>query len=88
MTNTEGNTGPYLQYAHARLCSVQDVNADVALTKDVDFSLLKEDEAKKLLLFIAKYPDILVNCSKTLEPCTMLQYLFELAHAISCKFQS
>jgi arginyl-tRNA synthetase len=29
MTNKEGNTGPYLQYAHARLCSMDDKTKDV-----------------------------------------------------------
>jgi arginyl-tRNA synthetase len=31
MTNKEGNTGPYLQYTHARLCSMADKTADIVV---------------------------------------------------------
>jgi arginyl-tRNA synthetase len=41
ITTFEGHTGPYLQYAHARLCSMEDKTKDIPVTLDIDFTLLK-----------------------------------------------
>jgi arginyl-tRNA synthetase len=47
MTSFEGDTGPYLQYAHARICSIQ---RKVALSQNdllqADFSLLRARSAR------------------------------------------
>ncbi|KAF3481831.1 arginyl-tRNA synthetase [Arthroderma uncinatum] len=84
MTSFEGDTGPYLQYAHARLCSIvrkADINPqDIAAA---DFSLLKEPHAINIIRLIAQYPEVTSNALKTLEPTTILTYLFRLAHQIS-----
>jgi arginyl-tRNA synthetase len=83
MTAKEGNTGPYLQYAHARLCSMEDKTVSVPVTKDIDVSLLTEKEAFDLVLQIAKYPLILQTCSQNMEPSTLVTWMFELCGAIS-----
>mmetsp|Transcript_10884 Transcript_10884/g.14957 ORF Transcript_10884/g.14957 Transcript_10884/m.14957 type:complete len:254 (+) Transcript_10884:1-762(+) len=87
MTSFEGNTGPYLQYAHARLCSVQrkvlGEYLSAAPSADIDYSLLKEDEAFDLLFEVAKYPSILQRAFSQLEPVVLVSYLYELAGAIS-----
>jgi len=85
MTSFEGHTGPYLQYAYARLCSMEDKNKDVKITDDVYYELLKEPEAFEMAKCIAKFPDVILQCAKDncLEPSTLSSYLFELAHCIS-----
>eukprot|EP01122_Echinamoeba_exundans_P000232 TRINITY_DN10202_c0_g1_i1.p1 TRINITY_DN10202_c0_g1~~TRINITY_DN10202_c0_g1_i1.p1 ORF type:complete len:623 (+),score=184.26 TRINITY_DN10202_c0_g1_i1:119-1870(+) len=83
MTAKEGNTGPYLQYAHARLCSMDDKTASVPVTKDIDTSLLTEKEAYDLVYQIAKYPLVLQTCSQNMEPSTLVTYMFDLCGAIS-----
>lgn len=83
MTAKEGNTGPYLQYAHARLCSMNDKTTDVPVTKEIDSALLAEKEAFDLAYQIAKYPLVLQTCSSNMEPSTLVTYLFELCGAIS-----
>lgn len=54
-TSHTGFTGPYLQYTHARLCSMRDFNKDVKLTSDVDFSLLSEDVAYQVVQQVSLY---------------------------------
>jgi arginyl-tRNA synthetase len=87
MTSFEGDTGPYLQYAHARLCSIQ---RKVDLTRDqllqADFSLLKEPHAIDLIRLLAQYPDVVGHTFKTLEPTTILTYLFRLTHQLSSSY--
>ncbi|KAG5965915.1 hypothetical protein E4U58_002658 [Claviceps cyperi] len=87
MTSFEGDTGPYLQYAHARLCSIR---RRVELSDDeldtAQLSLLTEDHAVNIVRMLVQWPDVLQNTLKTLEPSTVLTYLFRLAHAISSSY--
>lgn len=87
MTSFEGDTGPYLQYAHARLCSiVRKAGIPESELKDVDTSLLMEPHAIQLLRSMAQYPDVMIQTMKTLEPTTILTYLFKLTHALSSSY--
>ena len=61
MLSFEGDTGPYLQYAHSRMCSVER-NANLKIDIDqIDFTLLKEPQAFALAEMIASYPDVLID---------------------------
>lgn len=87
MTSFEGDTGPYLQYAHARLCSV---GRKAAVPREdiesADLSLLTESHATNLLRVLAQYPDVLQNAMKTLEPTTIVTYLFKMTHLLSSSY--
>lgn len=87
MTSFEGDTGPYLQYAHARLCSIKRraaiSDADIA---SADLSLLTETHAVNVVRMLAQWPDVFQNTLKTLEPTTVLTYLFRLTHIISSSY--
>jgi len=87
MTSFEGDTGPYLQYAHARLSSIQ---RKTGLTREqllnVDFSLLTQRHATDLVRLLAQYPDVVNHTFKTLEPTTILTYLFRLTHQLSSSY--
>jgi arginyl-tRNA synthetase len=87
MTSFEGDTGPYLQYAHARLCSIirkAEVNQEDL--KEADLSLLKESHATELVRVLAQWPDILQQSYKTQEPVTVLTYLFKMTHVLSSSY--
>lgn len=88
MTSFEGDTGPYLQYSHARLNSiVRKANIDREAIESADFSLLKEPHAVNILRVMAQYPDVTHNALKTLEPTTVLTYLFRLTHEVSSGYE-
>jgi arginyl-tRNA synthetase len=84
MTSFEGDTGPYLQYAHARLCSVTR-KAEISASEldTADLSLLTEPHAIDLVRLLAQWPDVVFNATKTLEPATILTYLFKMTHTLS-----
>ena len=84
MMSFEGDTGPYLQYTHARLCSI--LRKSGYTTTDLasaDFSLLTEQHVIDSLRLMAQYPDVTLTAYKTLEPTTILTYLFKFTHQIS-----
>lgn len=84
MTSFEGDTGPYLQYAHARVCSIE---RRASLTEEdlasADLSLLTEQHALNIVRLLAQWPDVVQNVFKTLEPTNILTYLFKMTHALS-----
>ncbi|KAJ2515010.1 arginyl-tRNA synthetase [Coemansia sp. RSA 1939] len=84
--NFEGDTGPYLQYAHARLCSLERNCGPVNLEADV--SLLVEESAREIVTLVSRYPDTLATAMQTLEPCTVVQYMLKLSHAVSAAWET
>jgi len=87
MTSFEGDTGPYLQYAHARLCSItRRAGLTPVEVAGANLSLLTEVHAQDLIRVISQYPDVVQNTLKTLEPATILTYLFKMTHALSSSY--
>ncbi|KAI5962808.1 SYR1 [Candida theae] len=84
MTSFEGDTGPYLQYAHSRLCSMQRKN-DITEKEleSANFDLLVEPCAASLVRTLAQYPDTIRKAVKNMEPSTIVTYLFSLSHIVS-----
>jgi arginyl-tRNA synthetase len=80
----QNNDNPvfYVQYAHARICSVlASWGGDVASLKGVDLSALEGPQAQALMLQLAKYPDILTAAAQDFAPHDVTFYLRELAAA-------
>ena len=70
----------YVQYAHARICSVLSAwGGDEAALKTTDLSTLISPQAQALMLLIAKYPDMLTNAASGFAPHDVAFYLRELA---------
>ena len=70
----------YVQYAHARICSVLDKEGtDVAALGDVDLSPLATDAAQPLMLLLAKYPEMLTAAARDFAPHDVTFYLRDLA---------
>lgn len=89
MTSFEGDTGPYLQYAHARLCSImRRVAVPAAELQNVELAPLYESvHAVNLVRTLAQWPDVFVNTLKTQEPVTVLTYLFKMTHVLSSSYE-
>ncbi|MDB5965260.1 MAG: arginine--tRNA ligase [Polaromonas sp.] len=70
----------YVQYAHARICSVLAAwGGDAAGLKDADLSPLDSPQAQALMLLIAKNPDMLSGAASGFAPHDVAFYLRELA---------
>ena len=70
----------YVQYAHARICSVlASWGGDVATLKEADLSALESAPAQALMLLLAKYPGMLSDAARDFAPHDVTFYLRELA---------
>ncbi|MFH1210301.1 MAG: arginine--tRNA ligase [archaeon] len=77
----EGDTGPYIQYAHARASSI----LKKAGIKPVnpDYSLLSKEQELNLVKHISMFPDVVSESASTLHPHIVANYLYNLAKAFS-----
>jgi arginyl-tRNA synthetase len=70
----------YVQYAHARICSVlASWGGDVATLGSVDTAALDSAPAQALMLLLAKYPAMLADAARDFAPHDVTFYLRELA---------
>lgn len=75
----QGNSGPYLQYAHARACSILDkVSDEIERSKDRKIEKLDTEE-RSLLRKIGEYNEVVERAIVELLPHYVCNYLYELA---------
>ncbi|MDR3089938.1 MAG: arginine--tRNA ligase [Desulfobulbaceae bacterium] len=73
----------YVQYAHARLCSVLAQARKTGLTADMEaLSLLTEPEEMQLLQTLAAFPALIDGAARDLAPYKLIFYLMDLAGRI------
>ncbi|HIG86604.1 MAG TPA: arginine--tRNA ligase [Planctomycetes bacterium] len=78
----EGDTGPYVQYTHARLSSIgRKAAAAGEGSGKCDFEAVAEDST--LILELGRYPNVLVRAAAEAEPSLLTQYLLGLSRMIN-----
>lgn len=73
----------YVQYAHARICSIlallKEEGVGVEPVEKLDLSLLKEPQELELLKKLADLPEEINSSALAYEPCRMTRYCIDLA---------
>jgi arginyl-tRNA synthetase len=92
MLSFEGDTGPYLQYAHVRLTSMERKNPELIPLpppSQIDTSSLTSSQhARDIAILLGSYPDVVKTALKTHEPSGVVTFAFRLAHAISSAWET
>ena len=93
----EGNSGPYLQYAYARVCSLMEKageggtdggsGAPEPLPKDGLFRVATPSE-KRLALQLLEFPGAVVRAAEAYKPSVLADYLFQTAQLYSSFYQN
>ncbi|KAI1314983.1 hypothetical protein EDD11_001419 [Mortierella claussenii] len=88
MFSFEGDTGPYLQYAHARLCSIER-KTEMQVNLNADLRHLGDSRAAAdLITMIARYPQIVRETARSFEPVNIVGYAMKLSHHVSQALES
>lgn len=73
----------YVQYAHARICSIRRTlaqeNIIPAKTSECNLSVLCTEEEKALVRFLAKLPQEIIEAAKDYDPARLTRYAVDLA---------
>lgn len=80
--NFEMNSAPYIQYSHARACSI--LRKAAKTIEDGDYSLLKESLEREIILMMARFPEVFINAADNLKPNEVADF----AVAIADKFNT
>ncbi len=80
----EGNSGPYLQYAYARVCSLMDKAGESAAG---GFGADTPSE-KRLALQLLEFPGAVVRAAEAYKPSVLADYLFQTAQLYSSFYQN
>lgn len=91
----EGETGPYLQYTHARACSILEKANDLtftdslaftnnlAITKHINFGAFNLPEEIAVVRHLYKFPEVVEKAAQTQKPHLIAQYLIALAQSFN-----
>ena len=76
--NFEGESGPYIQYAYARICSI--LRKDKGkIDEKIKYSLLEKKEEAELIKKISGFPGVINKFTASLKPNLIANHLYELA---------
>jgi len=75
----EGDSGPYIQYAHARAQAI----VEKAREQNVGIKIDPKAEPKEVARLLARFPDIVERAAKNLEPQLVANYLVAFASAFN-----
>ena len=78
--NFDGETGPYVQYTHARCCSVLR-KAEAFAAAEPDYSVITDDEAQDVLMLISHFPQAVRKAMEQSEPSLITRHTTQLAQA-------
>lgn len=87
MVQTTGDTGPYLQYAHARMCQI----LRRAEAEDIGFGavvVLEETAEQQLALLLSRFGEVVDEVADTLAPHKLCVYLYEVAGALATFYEA
>lgn len=91
LAKAESSDNPvyYVQYAHARICSILSVaGVDTPKAQDVDLSLLNEEAERVLIRKLAEWPQEVADAARELAPYHLAYYAKDLATAFHSFYNS
>lgn len=82
MLNFDGETGPYVQYTHARACSILR-RGQCTLPKNIDYTKLTDEASIEVLKLLGQFPEKIQEAADKLEPFIVTRHIVNLAQAFN-----
>ncbi|MFR4798420.1 MAG: arginine--tRNA ligase [Lentihominibacter sp.] len=84
--NFEGETGPYVQYTHARACSIlrnagEEIQANAK--EGFDAKYITSESAHRLMKLIYEMPEVIVEAGEKYEPSVVTRHIVDIAQAFN-----
>lgn len=84
--NFEGETGPYVQYTHARACSILRNAGDDIVAKakaGFDAKYITSDSAHALAKLLYEFPEVAIEAGEKYEPSIVTRHIVDIAQAFN-----
>ncbi|MEC8739156.1 MAG: arginine--tRNA ligase [Bacteroidota bacterium] len=81
----QGNTGPFIQYTFARICSLLEFQEVI---ENFDFTYQMNEDEKNLLVLISQFPKKVKEAGTALAPSVIANYLYDLAKSYNRFYQN
>jgi arginyl-tRNA synthetase len=75
----DGHTGPYIQYAFARIQSLKNKAPKISKINKINWELLGNIEERKMINLLAEFPETIKESASEYNPAKIANYLYELA---------
>ena len=82
MLNFDGETGPYVQYTHARACSILKRAGEPDFS-DIHFEALSDEASLDVCKLLEAFPDKIKDAAAKLEPSVVTRHLVAIAQAFN-----
>lgn len=86
--NFDGETGPYVQYTHARCSSIIRLAEGFNPDMDIDYHVLAEPDAMELLKEISRFPKVIADAAEKYEPSIVARFAVDVAQAFNKFYNS
>lgn len=83
----EGETGPYVQYTHARISSLLK-KGEFNNETSIDYSLLKEPEEIEIIKHLAKFPEVIIEAGEKYQPFIITRFIVALCQMYNSYYAS
>lgn len=78
----DGETGPYVQYTHARACSVLR-KSKFEISSDIDYKILTNEEAINVIRLLQAFPKAIIDAMDKNEPSIITRHIVDIAQAFN-----
>lgn len=82
MLNFDGETGPYVQYTHARSCSILKKAPDFSMDS-IDYSKLDDEASMNVCKLLEAFPEKIKDAAAKLEPYLVTRHLVAISQAFN-----
>lgn len=83
MLSFEGETGPYVQYSHARACSILRKAGFEKLKTDLDYSLINDEASVNVCKVLSELPSKVEDAADKYEPYILTRHIVEICKAFN-----
>lgn len=83
MLNFDGETGPYIQYTHARACSVMKKAGIINIDYHVDFNLLTDTNSVEISKLLKQFPEKIKDAADKYEPSVLTRHIVDISQSFN-----